>query len=113
MYFTIEDFVKGLDEIMLSDKFIVKGVTPVYAYENGKRTDKIQGYRYTLIDPEVYETFDIKVKGTNPVITNEMVTDRENRVYVALENAIIKPYKIEYGRVSCSVVADSIRVLSE
>lgn len=108
-----EEFEKGLDEIMPSDKFIVKEVAPVYAYADGKRTDKIEAYRYTLVDPESFDTFDVKVKGDKPVVTSEMVADKENRVWVALDNAIVKPFKMEYGKVSCSVTADSIKILSK
>lgn len=108
-----EEFLKSLDEVMPSDKFILKEVAPVYAYADGKRTDKIEAYRYTLVDPESFDTFDVKIKGATPIVTSEMVADKENRFWVALDNAIVKPFKMEYGKVSCSVVADSIRILSE
>lgn len=113
IYLRCDDFIKSLDEVMPSDKFIVKEVTPVYAYQDGKRTDKLEAYRYSLVDPESFDTFDIKIKGATPVVTSEMVADKDNRFWVALSNAIVKPFKMEYGKVSCSVTADSIKILSK
>ena len=108
-----KDFFKGLEEFIPNDKFVVKQVSPIYDYEKGVKTDKVVAYRYSLVDPEMFEPFDVKVEGTTPVVTNEIVADRENRVCVTLENAVIKPYKIEYGKVKYSISADSIKVLSE
>lgn len=108
-----KDFVKGLEEFIPNDKFVIKQVSPVFDYEKGVKTDKVVAYRYSLVDTDSFETFDVKIEGTTPIVTNEMVTDRENRYYVALENAIIKPYEMKYGKVKYSIVADSIKVLSE
>lgn len=113
MELTAKDFYVGLNEVLPSEKFIVKQVSPVYDYEKGVKTDKVVAYRYSLVDPEMFEPFDVKVEGTTPVVTNEMVADRENRIWVALENAIIKPYEMKYGKVKFSISADSIKVLSE
>ena len=107
------DFYKGLEEFIPNDKFVVKQVSPVYDYEKGVKTDKVVAYRYSLVDPEMFEPFDVKVEGTTPVVTNEIVADRDNRIWVALENAIIKPYEMKYGKVKYSISADSIKVLSE
>ena len=103
----------GLDELMPRDGFILKKVIPVYDYEEGKKTDRVIGHRYGLIDPETYDSFDVKVKGTKPIVENDRLEDRTNKVWVALENAIIKPYKIEFGRAVCSITADNIRILSD
>ena len=108
-----KDFSIGLNEVLPNEKFVVKQVSPVYDYEDKKKTDRVIGYRYKLVDPELFETFDVKIEGTTPVVTNEMVADWDNRVYIALENAIIKPYEIKYGKVKYSIIADSIKVLSE
>lgn len=113
MELTPKDFSIGLNEVLPSDKFVIKQVSPVFDYEKGVKTDKVVAYRYSLVDPDTFESFDVKIEGTTPIVTNEMVTDRENRYYVALENAIIKPYEMKYGKVKYSIVADSIRVLSE
>lgn len=113
MELTAKDFNIGLNEVLPNENFIVKQVSPVYDYENKKKTDRVIAYRYKLVDPELFETFDVKVEGDKAVVTNEMVADRENRIYVALENAIIKPYEMKYGAVKFSIVADSIKVLSE
>lgn len=113
MELTAKDFYVGLNEVLPSEKFIVKQVSPVYDYEEKKKTDRVIAYRYKLVDPELFETFDVKVEGNKPIVTNEMVADWDNRVYIALENAIIKPYEMKYGKVKFSIVADSIKVLSE
>ena len=43
-------FVISLEDVYPAGKYVVKAVSPVYEYLNGKRTDTIIGYRYTLID---------------------------------------------------------------
>ena len=45
--------------------YLLVDVNPVFAYTNGKVTDQVTGYRYTVVLPEkCYERLDVRVEGT-------------------------------------------------
>lgn len=112
IHLTTDDFKIALTDILPADSFVVKEVNPIQIYEDGKRTDRIEGYRYTLADLNAIEIFDVKVKAKAPIVTNEMI-EKSDRLWVSLEGAVIKPYKIEYGKVLFSITADKITLLKE
>ena len=105
-------FVISLEDVYPAGKYVVKAVSPVYEYLNGKRTDTIIGYRYTLIDTSVYEIFDVKIESKNPIVTPEVLRDGD-QIWVALDGAIIKPYELKGFTEKCSIKADAIRILKE
>ena len=43
-------------------------------------------------------------------ITKEHI---EDRVWVTLEGAVIKPYEMKYGKAKCTIIASAIKVLKE
>lgn len=76
--------------------FVLLLVTPVYAYgPDGKPTDTIVGYKYTVVNIDSFEKYEIKVEGTKPLISAELLAEkRENgeKLYVEFENATIRMY---------------------
>ena len=68
------------------------------------------GYSYKLGDPVACENFCVKVMGTEPAVTKEHI---EDRVWVTLEGAVIKPYEMKYGKAKCTIIASAIKVLKE
>lgn len=108
----VNNFIIALEDIYPAGKYIVKSVYPVYTYENNKKTDNICGYKYRLVDTSLYETFDVKVDGKNPIVTSEVLKN-SGPIWVSLEGAVIKPYEINYGRAKCSATANSIHILKE
>ena len=106
------DFNINLEDYYDNDKFILKDAQPINEYVDNKKTDKVIGYKYKLVDPESYDTFYVKVKDTTPVIPLEKLS-KVNKTIVTLDRAVIKPYKIEYGKVSISITADKITLVKE
>lgn len=103
-----ENFAKPLADIMDATQFAVLAVASVYAYVNGKKTDTIIGTRYTVANPATFVNFDVKVNQTVPVVTQEQIEASADRYWVTFTNAVVKPYKIDFGNVQCSVTADSV-----
>lgn len=84
------------------------GVRPSYHYdENRKRTDLIEAYTYTVTDMDTLASFSVRVNSTTPVITPEELEETEGRVFIEfpMEETIVKPYKLEYGTATVSIVA--------
>ena len=55
LHVDVEDFGREM---------LVTGVLPYYIYENGARTDKVEGYKYETVFPRHgFEKLDVKVPG--------------------------------------------------
>ena len=100
-------------EGLIPSEAVLGGVNPIYGTDaNGKRTDNIEGFRYDLTDPSNYSTFTIKVMGTTPVITQKELEKSETPVLleIPVEQVVIKPYKLEYGKATLSITAPSVKL---
>lgn len=89
-------------------KFALTGVRPVFHYdENRKRTDHIEAYIYTVTEMDTLSSFHVRVNSTTPVITPEELEEAEERVFIEFptDETIVKPYKLEYGTATVSIVA--------
>ena len=102
-----------LSTVMPSEKYALRGVSSVYAYENGKRTDQLIGYRLLLTDLETLEAFDVRINGTKIAVTQEMIDASDERLYVTLDNAMIKPYAINFGKAECTITCDAVKLVRD
>lgn len=105
-----EQMSRPLSDFMGTTIFAVLRVAPVYAYIDGKKTDTVIGIKYTVANPDTFVNFDVKVSQTTPVITQEKVDASDERFWVTFTNAMVKPSKIEFGNVQCTVTADAARL---
>lgn len=103
-----EKFTKLLTDIMDAEQFAVLAVAPVYAYVDGKKTETVIATKYTVANSETFVNFDVKVNQTVPVVTQEQIDASDERFWVSFTNAVVRPYKVEFGNVLCSVTADSV-----
>ncbi len=73
--------------IFKEDAFLLLQITPLYEFENEKRTDKIIGYIYECVDTLDFEKVKIKIKGQDaPLMENEKLQElRENGEKIAVE----------------------------
>lgn len=101
-----------LTTLMGCNRFALLSVAPVYEYADGKRTDTVSAIRYNVANPETFENFEVKVPTTKPIVSQERIDNVDERLWVTFENAIVKPYKIEFGKAICSVSADSVKLVS-
>lgn len=54
-------------------KMLLVGVTPYYAYKDGRRTDVVDGYRYSIVLPErAFDRIEVKIPGKQLVETPEV-----------------------------------------
>lgn len=96
-------------------KFALTEVRPVPHYDKDRnRTEQIEAYKYTVTDLETLSSFTVRVNSTTPVITPEELEETEERVFIEfpLEETIVKPYKLEYGTATLSIVAPYAKLSS-
>ena len=57
---------------ILSPLAVLKSVKAVYEKDSeGQRTNKVQAYRYELVDMKTYSSFTVRVMGDSPVVSPE------------------------------------------
>ena len=100
-----------LENLYPSGRYILKEVSTVYEFVDSKKTGNIQGTRYTVVDLDSLDKFDVKVPSTNAVITASQLKQTEEHTFVSFSNALVCPYRIEFGKAVCSVIADSVTIV--
>lgn len=97
----------------LSDVVVVRSIRESYVMDaNGKRTDNIDCIRYDCVDPNTFDTFTIKVLTSKPVISKEALdaSDEPVCIEIPVEETIIRPYSIEYGKAKVSIIASYVKL---
>lgn len=92
-----------IDNASLGKKMLLVEVVPAYAYQDGKRTDDINGYRYVICLPDhKLEKLGVKIDGP------QQMEQPDGFVEVQLEELEVTAYEIQ-GKVQFSAKAKSIR----
>ena len=67
----------------------------------------VEAYNYTVTDMDTLGSFNVHVTSTTPVITPEELEEAEERVFIEfpMNETIVKPYRIEFGTATVSIVA--------
>lgn len=61
-----------LQQVAGADTILITGVRPMKEFQDGKQTDKVIGYNYSVVCPaNKYEAFSIKIEQEKPTITQE------------------------------------------
>lgn len=76
-----------------AEKFVLFSVTPAFRYVDGKPTEQVEGFRYTIGDPTTCMRFSIKVPGTTAIITPEQLKVAKEPVFVTLTDAFGRIYQ--------------------
>ena len=92
-----------------AEKFLLFSVTPAFRYVDGKATEQIEAYRYTIGDPTTCMRFSVKVPGATATITPEQVKVAKDAIYVTLTDAFGRIYQTD-GNVEISFSAKGIAV---
>lgn len=109
--FSLKDAL-GKDE----QDFVLNAVRPRYHYdENRQRTNIVEAIVYTVTDPATFAKFNVRVDSTTPVITPAELAESDELIFIQfpLEETVVKPYKIEYGTASVSIVAPYATIVKE
>ena len=95
-------------EGVLPEVAVVKNIRASYILDaEGKKTDKIEAIRYDCVNPDNFSNFTLKVEATRPVITREILEASEEAIYISIpvDEVVIRPYAIEYGKAKVSIIA--------
>lgn len=89
-------------------KYWVVDVQPFYAYDaNGKRTDKIAGYRYeTVLVEKNFEKVNVKIEG------KQLLQNPEGYAEVEYENLQISVYKTKDGDYAVACKATGVHLVN-
>lgn len=111
----ISDITLSMSQVTDSDVFAVTGVSIIKKYVDGKPTDDVDGIRYLLTDTKTLTQISVKTLEKKPAITQDEIDNAGCLMYVKLpiEETLIKPYKMEFGKVSVSIIAPSVEVVSD
>ena len=99
---------------ILSGEAVVSDFTYQYKTDNaGNRTDIIECVRYKCVDLTTFSNFTIKVETDKPVISKEDLENSETPVLIRIpvDDTIIKPYAIEYGKAKVSIIAPYVELI--
>ena len=92
-----------------ADRFVLFSVTPAFRYVDGKATEQIDAYRYTIGDPSTCMRFSVKVPGATAIIKPEQVKVAKDAIYVTLTDAFGRIYQTD-GNVEISFSAKGIAI---
>ena len=99
------------DVVIDSANLYMLKVSPNYEYIDGKRTDTLCGYKYTVLEDKTFEKFSVKIASQAPAITQEQIDASKERIKVVFDNAIARPYRTYSNDYALSVTASGISIL--
>lgn len=107
-----------LNSVVEESVNILKSVNVRYKYEDGKRTEKVLGYVYEVVNAKTLDTFSVLVEGEKkPIATNEDISnsnDVDKHIYVEFENAYLRPYfSTVTNKIEDSIKAAGISIVKE
>lgn len=109
----INELATTLDSYTEEKTFALKSVGLVKKKDGeGKATDIVEAVRYSVVDISNYNTFTVKVMGATPVVTNEMVEQSDETIYITIptDQTLVKPYEISYGTAKLSIQAPYVEL---
>ena len=93
-----------IDNASLGKKMLLVEVMPAYAYQDGKRTDEISGYRYVICLPDhKLEKLGVKIDGP------QQMEQPDGFVEVQIDGLEVTAYEMQ-GKVQFAAKAKSIRL---
>lgn len=107
----------ALRGIIVEPVYYCHSIRVVFCYENGKRTEEIQGYKYLVTNTESFEQIEVFVAGTKPLLSPERLEELQEageKVFVEFENAVLKPYYNERTHsIEDSIKAEKVRLVEK
>lgn len=120
MHIRIDNNIMNASDLRVEARGVIpeiaalKGIRVSYQKDaEGNITKTIDAIRYDCVDPETFANFTIKVAATRPIITRELLDASQDAVYVQipLDDVLIKPYAIEFGRAKVSITAPNLKIV--
>lgn len=101
----------ALGTIIEDANLLLIDVMPYYEYNDGKKTENLLGYKYTVAEDKTFDKFSVKVPSTVPAITKEQLERSKERIRVTFENGYAKPYRTVTGDYDLSFNATGINII--
>lgn len=102
----------NLEDLLPDSEFNLNEFSARNAYEDGKRTDTLEGFMYTVTGTTSFEQIRVFVKQQRPLISSEELDsckEAGEHVFVRFENATVRPYSLkESSTINDSIKADDI-----
>lgn len=92
-----------------ADKFVLFSVTPAFRYVDGKPTEQVEGFRYTIGDPATCMRFSVKIPGATAIISPEQLKVAKESLFVTLTDAFGRIYQTN-GNTEISFTAKGIAI---
>lgn len=101
--------------IIANPIYYLNAVTPRYTYKDGKRTEEIAGYVYTVTNTDTFDQINVSVENKPALITPDKLAELQNageKTFVEFENAMVRPYYSERTKaIEDSIKADSVHIV--
>ncbi len=86
-----------LESIVEEKVYLLLDFSPTYEYdsENNKRTDKLNGYAYVLVNTNSFDKFTVKIKEKKPLMNHDALIEKREKgekVFVELTDATVRAY---------------------
>ena len=105
----------ALKGLIAEPVYYCNSVRVVFRYENGTKTDEIQGHKYLVTNTDTFEQLEVFVAGSKPLLTPERLEELQGageRIFVEFDNAVVKPYYSERTHsIEDSIKADSVTLV--
>ena len=105
----------ALKGLIAEPVYYCHGVRIIFRYENGTKTEEVQGHKYLVTNTDTFEQIEVFVAGSTPLLTPERLEELQEsgeRVFVEFENAVVKPYYIERTHsIEDSIKADAVHLV--
>lgn len=96
----------------LGDKFFLTDISPYYLYENGKKTEKIEGYKYTVAVVAMnLDKISVKISGNKEILLEDFNGKMPAVSFVGLKMKLWQNFQSR--QIMTTVTADSINLIDE
>lgn len=97
-----------LASLISEPTYFLNQIAVRYAYKDGKRTDEIAGYVYTVTNTESYEQICVTIEGNKPLMSIEKFTllrEQGEKIFIQFQGGIVRPYYSE----TMKAIQDSVK----
>lgn len=105
----------ALKGLIAEPVYYCHGVRIIFRYENGTKTEEVQGHKYLVTNTDTFEQIEVFVAGSTPLLTPERLEELQEsgeRVFLEFENAVVKPYYSERTHsIEDSIKADAVHLV--
>ena len=105
----------ALKGLIAEPVYYCHGVRIIFRYENGTKTEEVQGHKYLVTNTDTFEQIEVFVAGSTPLLTPERLEELQEsgeRVFFFFLNAVVKPYYSERTHsIEDSIKADAVHLV--